>query len=202
MVEKDKTTKVLNNLPHWLNKESDSNNYKFITSFDTELQDVDDEIIQLKQSIQISTAGGEDLDDIGNLFKLIRDSGESDTNFRTRIKAFWEGAVRGGIKEAITDVFESTTGLTSNDYTYNENADMTVTIDATIPSFSVSLPTVIDVLNDTKAAGVYLFLNLTSKLEDLYKQYEDTIAFTTHADIQTVYIIGDVWQIGDDSVAL
>ena len=77
------------------------NNERFVRSFGTILDNVDTEILSLKSSTKVSTATGTDLDKIGEMFNLERMSGETDVNFRQRIRSHAQGFSGGGTKDSI-----------------------------------------------------------------------------------------------------
>jgi len=155
MVEKSKTEKILAYLPSFLEK-GEGNNYNFITSFDTDFQDVSDNIINLRKSIQLTTATGISLDDLGALFKLNRLAGESDVVYRARIQSFWQSNKGGGTKQNIIDSVYPALQLTESDIVLNEGF-LTIDLEITIPEdFNFDLITpVVTIINDTKAAGIY-----------------------------------------------
>jgi len=194
-----KTTKILNNLPNFLDKRG--NNYQFITSFDESMQGITNQSNLLKSAIQLSTATGQYLEDIAAIFRLVRFAGETDTSLRARIKSHWEGNTRGGVKQALIDTILNNTGLSESDIVYDDSVPMIIRITATIPSFSVSSATLITILNRIKAAGVYLILLFTSSLTDSYKLYTDNVIISPSVDTSG-YIIGDYWVADTASIGL
>jgi len=192
----EKTNKILNNLPDFMSTEDNSNNYKFIHSFGTTFDTLSANIDELKLSIQISTASGTKLDDLGKLFLLTRNGGENDSDFRVRILSFWEGYIQGGIKQSLIDTLKSLTGATS--VTYDETDDLIIKMSSTIPNLSINLGTISSVLNDIKPAGTFIYLTLSSKLEDIYGLYEDSIFLTT---IEESWVLPDYYAI-DSAVEL
>jgi hypothetical protein len=163
-MSKDTILTLLENIPAFYNQDSDSNNYKILNSFAIEL----DSFITQKQKMQIAifidTAYGDDLDTLGRLFQLARLSNETDTAFRARIKSFWQTRVGAGTLDAIkTAVASLTTTLTPDDITIVETADKPI-INVNIPLNSETLTItqqIIDIVNDTKAAGVYVGVSFT-----------------------------------------
>ena len=78
---KNFTDKLLDNLPQHMSKDSDSNNYKFLNSLSSSLEDIDNNVSGVKDSIQINTSTGAYLDQLGRLFGLNRLTDETDINF-------------------------------------------------------------------------------------------------------------------------
>ena len=97
----------------WESKES-SNNYQIIKSFSATFSDFSAMMDSLYSQLSINTASGSYLDDIGLLFKLSREEGESDSTYRGRLKAysqiFLNSGTSTGIKKALAlmlDISES-----------------------------------------------------------------------------------------------
>jgi hypothetical protein len=98
----DLTTAIENNIPEHLRN---TNIVNFIKSFINILTDIELDIDKLQKAVFISTAKNQQLDDIGALFKLSRLVDETDSNYRQRIKSYYQillsyGTVNG-IKKAI-----------------------------------------------------------------------------------------------------
>ena len=156
MVEHTKTKKILTNLPNFL--DHNENNYNFITSFDEDFQDVSDNIILLKLAIQLSTASGDNLDDIGELFNLSRVAGETDVSLRNRIKIFFSNENRGGTISAINNTLIQALNLNEADITITEpeNLYLNVKIDISDESEDEIINRIADVVDAAKPAGVYV----------------------------------------------
>lgn len=156
MVLNTKTKKILLNLPNFM--EHSGNNEDFITSFDEDYQAVSDNIDNLKSSIQLSTATGSDLDDIGELFKLNRIPGESDSSFRGKIKTFFSNEFRGGTISAIKNKLVRALNLNIADITITEvsNLILSVEIAITEESEDAVINQISTTVNAAKPAGVYV----------------------------------------------
>ncbi len=192
----EKTERILENLPDFMPTEDSTNNYKFVHSFGTVFDELDDNVERLKSAIQLSTATGKSLDDIGRLFLLLRSGGESDEDFRVRILAFWQGYIKGGIKQSLIDTLKSLTG--TEDVTYDDTDDLIIRMSSTIPNLSVNLGTISSTLNQIKPAGTFVYLTLSSRLEDVYGLYVDNIFLTTIAES---WVVPDYYTI-DTAVEL
>lgn len=107
-----KTNNILKYLPDFLDRRS--NNRDFITSFDEDYQLAEDNIIILKTDIQLSTASGSSLDNIGLLFDLRRLDGESDFLYRGRIKSFWNANKGGGTEKNLIDAISPILNIDSD----------------------------------------------------------------------------------------
>ena len=155
MVEDTKTNKILSNLPRFL--DHSGNNRDFVTSYDEDFQDVSDNIILLKQSIQLSTATGDNLDDIAGLFRLVRSPGETDVSLRNRIKIFFSNENRGGTLTSIQNILVRALSLDTDDITITEpeNLYLNVKIDISDDSEDEIINRIADVVNNAKPAGVY-----------------------------------------------
>lgn len=171
-----KVNNILKNLPTFMPIEENSNNYKFILSFSEEFDRVSSNTEGLKNAIQLSTATGTYLDSIGRLFALLRQGGEGDNDFRARIEAYWQGYIRGGVKEALIETTKTLTGSSVVDY--NDDIPMVLYISSEIVNLNVSSTTILGVLNSVKPAGVHIYLYLQSSFTDKYNNYNDLHIFT------------------------
>jgi len=169
-----KIDNLLGYLPTYWKKDSGSNNYNLFYSFVDDMSDVDSQIAELKLNIQISTATGSQLDDIGRLFLLPRLDDETDTDYRARIKAFWPGYSGGGTIASIKQTINRMTGVSVDDITINEYhtgsyiQPLKFEVVVEIPTLGVSVNTVSDMIRATKAAGTYVIPNISSGTTDLY----------------------------------
>jgi len=184
MTNDTKTYKVLNNLPQFFKKEENTTNYKFISSFEEDLEFAQDQINNLKRACQVRTAEGQELDDIGEIFVLPRNPGEVDSAYRDRIIGFWPGYAGGGTVWSIQQKVERTTGLTPDKIQITQFEDGTVSaplkfrVNADV-GFDADLGTLQDVLNFSKAAGTYMVFDLTSQDTDIYLDYAEEVEIDT-----------------------
>ena len=151
------TDKLLDNLPQHMSKDNASNNYKFMKSLDNTLDNIHININGLKTSIQLNTCTGQYLDDFGRLFSLTRTTGESDTIFRARIKAYFQGNLGGGSEPNMKASLANSLGISEDDITFTnpESAVFYVTI-AIDTSVDLSVfNNVSGIIEQQKAAGVF-----------------------------------------------
>lgn len=111
--------KLISKVPEHWNTTETSNNYQLLKAFADNLNKVDINSSLLKESIQISTATGNQLDDIGRLFNLNRD-GRNDIQFRSVILGFWQARLGGGTKSSISSVIQSVFNLSTDEFTIQE----------------------------------------------------------------------------------
>lgn len=169
-----KVNNLLKYLPTYWVKDTTSNNYNFFNSFDPDMQNVSDQVEELKKDIQLSTAEGSQLDGIGRLFLLFRLNNESDTDYRARIKAYWPGYSGGGTIESIKQTINRMTGVAKDDITITEYHSgsyiqpLKFMVTVNIPTLGVNATTVSNVIQNTKAAGTYVLPNISTSLSDLY----------------------------------
>jgi hypothetical protein len=102
---------ILNNLPDLYDKSTDSNLYKLLSSFGTELDTFTDEMDKAKRSRFVDTATGSDLDKLGELINLRRFFNESDDNYRGRLKSKVPSFIGGGAISAIRQVIKNYLGV-------------------------------------------------------------------------------------------
>lgn len=188
-----KTYKVLRKLPEFFAKEEDTNNYKFINSFDEDLEFMQEQILNMKKACQVETAVGKELDDIGEIFVLSRNPGESDNAYRSRIIGFWPGYAGGGTVWSIRQKVERITGISPDKIQITDFSDGLVSaplkfrVNADV-GFDADLGTLQSVLEFAKAAGTYMLFDLTSKETDIYEIYSESVSF----NLEKLYFTPDV----------
>ena len=175
-----KTKKVLDNLPGFFQTDIGSNNFKFVKSFEEDLDFAQQQITKLKESIQISTAAGDELDSIGAIFVLPRNPNENDSQYRDRIIGFWPGYAGGGTIWSIQQKVERITGITPDKIQISEwqdsvtSAPLKFRVNADV-GFDADLGILQDVLEFSKAAGTWLIFDLTSRETDIYDLYSENV---------------------------
>ncbi len=174
---------LMNSLPTFWLKDEDSNNFKFFSSFSPLFEDFSSNVAGLQSSIQISTASGDYLDDLAELFNLRREGDESDELFRNRILNYWNNYNRGGLVSNLVNILSSLLGILPSDITVVENEEQAViTLLGNLGNLDtdIDLPS-IDVLNekinDAKAAGVYVNIVFSPLVLDSYSgEFSETYA--------------------------
>jgi len=170
---KNNTLKILENLPGFYAQHSDSTNYKILNSIGVELDSFETEKLNLVSEIQIDTATGTYLDGIAALFRLIRQTNETDEELRARIKAHWQSNVGGGTVESIRTAISNVMGVSTSAVDISEgDLKIGVKITVTDPDDWDLFSTAIDTANNTKAAGTFIVV-------DLEPNYVITGIFTT-----------------------
>ena len=175
------TDNLLKKLPDFYDKRAQSNNYGFIKSFGIELDVFEEQMNRLKESIQISTASGQQLDDIGSLFKLQRQVGEADSQFRTRIQTFWQSQLAGGIISGIRTTVSSIAGISEDQVIIHEYAPMKFSISLEV-GFTTEGVDILKLIEDSlptiKAAGVYALVSITNSFVETIDNLIDNIETT------------------------
>lgn len=148
---------ILNRMPHWWKKSVNSRLTQILLAVETELDAFDVEKALLIRSIQIDTAELEELDHIGALFKLPRKAGESDTDYRARIKIARVSFLGSGTVDGITNAFVGATGLPSSQISISDVFDLKflATLTFTSPAELTLLPDAVEAVWEAKAAGIY-----------------------------------------------
>jgi hypothetical protein len=163
--------------------EEGTNIHGLAKTFAQEYELADEEIANLLLEIQVSTATGLYLEDIARLFRLYRESGETDEQLRARILAYWESFSGGGTLDAIKKAVASATGKTADDISIDEYADMKILIGLDVPLVDlVGLPALVEEIAwQAKAAGIYPFFQytLTDSFEDNTLKISDSIIVTS-----------------------
>ena len=157
----EKLYATLDRIPNFWNKEDDSNTYNIIKSFVEEMDEFSDEVDNLHLEVFVTTATGSRLDDLGKIFKLSRNPGETDDSFRIRIMAYWPGFSGGGTIYAIRSTISKITGVPISDITVTEtvppNMKIRVSVIIDDPGEDLLIPTIREVVWKIKAAGIYPF---------------------------------------------
>lgn len=190
--------KLLNNLPSFLEKEQTSNNYKLMFSVGDVLDDIKTEINNLNLSIKVSSATGNDLDDIGLLFKLNRIQGESDNDFRNRILTFWFIAKGGGTKQSIIDAILRTINIDSNNMIYFEVEPLIFGFNLYLSEEEMLLDfdEMKNIVEYSKAAGTYCIFNHYLQ-NDLFKEEVEVRDIITILDsLDSGIFISDISSVG------
>lgn len=159
----ERTKALVSNLPTFMQLDINSNNYKFLNSFSPELNVSEIAISSLKSGLQINTAKGKDLEKIGKLFKLSRNTGELDPSLRGRIKAFFQTAIKSGseigLKESLVNSLdiklENITLVTVKENIFDLDIELNSNTNTSI------FNAIRSIVNKGKAAGVR-FRNLTT----------------------------------------
>lgn len=116
------TKRIYEVLPHFYRTwDKGAIMYKFIGAFGNETNNVEREIFQILKSRFVDTAYSNDLDNIGNLFNLKRTEGETDAEYRHRIKTTIQKFKGGGTKKAIFDALKLVFRIKTEDIEIIEN---------------------------------------------------------------------------------
>jgi len=185
---------IIRNLPGLIREGKNLNDWA--DAWNLEFNEIDNTVIAVKNAIQLSTATDLYLDDIGKLFSLSRNVGETDEEFRSRIKAFWPGFSGSGTEEDLKNVINRITGIAVNDIIITDIVDMKILIEFNIgPNFNL-IDTVKDLIFQNKAAGIYPFFEIKSG-------FEDEVSWNDNLSI-TVLILKtwDNFKWGDNSLWL
>ena len=157
----DSINLLLEKLPQYMKKSTDSNTYRTMNAFAIELDKVDENSAGLVLAIQVDTATGQDLTDIGKLFRLKRTDGELDEDFRGRILSHWSGISGGGTKDSLKQVVSDATGLDLTEIGLVEG-DRKVFISVPFDIDDTDgQQAIIDSTEKAKAAGIYIKFSFT-----------------------------------------
>lgn len=149
--------KILRNLPDVFRDE-----YPLSVLLDTlnsGIDDAEDNNTDLSIQIPIETTTGENLDEFAKLFKLSRNTGETDTEFRARIKGYFQSAISFGTEDNIKAAVASALDISESDITITYPSDMRLVISFPIP-FGFDEDTLTPTINNTKAAGIYVAVEI------------------------------------------
>lgn len=154
----ERLDRMLDYLPRFWNTEVGSVTYEFFNSISEELDVFEQNRIFLRQSIQIDTAIGLELDDIGVLFRQARNPNESDTSYRARIKSFFINFIGGGTILALKRAVLNSSGIPEIQVTVTEFFDLKVrlSIELNTPAEIAAAYIARQAVLDAKAAGVWV----------------------------------------------
>lgn len=150
---------ILKNLPSWWKKGEDSNNFKYVFSFETSFENIKNDALEFKKGWQINNATNSDLDKIAEIFpNLIRTKDDTDESFRAKIKSYLSIFSGHGSVTDIKTILAFYTGLDTTDIEVEIIREMVIKVHISIDSSTDStiLDTIVDVLPEIKAAGVYV----------------------------------------------
>lgn len=119
-----------------------------------------------KAQIQISTATGSNLDDIGNLFNLNRIANESDSTYRARILSYISQASSSGTEDDIKNVITNFTGIPTSEIIVEDIGPAKIRVTTTVGTNFELANTIFDIIANSKAAGVYAFLDISASASD------------------------------------
>lgn len=153
-----KLDNILMQLPHFFDKSVDSNNYQFSKAIGLTFDNLTSNITELKQSIQIDTAEGQNLDDIASLFNIER-LNRTDMQLRNLIQGYWQSRLGGGTKQSIISIVSSVFDIDESNITLTELSELkfklTITIN-TVQDLDLIFENIFDNVNPVKAAGTML----------------------------------------------
>ena len=96
------TQRIIERLPEFYKtREKQSVLIQFIDSFGKALSEADKDVFQIMRGHWVDTAKGSDLDELGAIFTVIRQTGEEDQPYRRRIKRALQEYKGGGTVDAI-----------------------------------------------------------------------------------------------------
>lgn len=115
VTKQDVIRRLVDNLPKFLDKQPDSNNYKFLNSYSGSIRDFENSVRKLRFSLFIDSAEGVDLERVARLFGLNRLTGESDGAFRGRVKAFYQTVLKSGSRIGLKESISNALGVSTED---------------------------------------------------------------------------------------
>ena len=160
-MSEERTYRMMARLPSWWKKTRYSTTYQLFKAFSESFDENDVQVQNLHDEIFVNTATGERLDDLARIFKMTRQEGETDASFRARIKAYWPGFSGGGTIPAIISTISKMTGVPETDITLTEATPPAMKFRVGVllddPGEDLLIPTIKNVVESIKAAGVYPF---------------------------------------------
>jgi len=158
MTELIYTNSILEDLPNWWVKDEDTNNYKFVSSFEVEFTTLDVNLTGFKNSWQVNNATGDELEKIAEKYDLVRNQYDTDDSFRAKIKSYLATLSGKGSTNDIKSIISFFTGLETSDITIVDIRTMVINIDIAITATTdiIILAEIVNIVPNIKAAGVYV----------------------------------------------
>lgn len=167
MVEKTTLQKLLDNLPEFYSKDENTTTEQYMKSMALGLDDQNTQKDNMQDEVQIDTASAQYLDELGRIYRISRTPGETDTQFRARIKAYWPGFSGGGTIDAFKSTVNRITGISEDDVYVTEPDVMKVAVDTIYTEDTLNVQSIVEeTLGNIKAAGVFLTQSSTFNIEE------------------------------------
>ena len=164
MYREDKLNEILERFPHMYNIDIGSNNEFLISSIYEEIRNLNQSIYELSKVINIESATGIWLDNIGGIFNIIRETGVDDGSYRIRILAYWLTVSRNATTDIIIKFLMSAIEGETNLFKYeNGIGEITIILNKKIRAEIKS--TIEKSLLEIKAAGVNINLFFKYKIQ-------------------------------------
>ena len=164
MYREDKLNEILERFPHMYNIDIGSNNEFLISSIYEEIRNLNQSIYELSKVIDIESASGIWLDNIGGIFNVIRETGEDDGIYRIRILAYWLTVSRNTTTDVIIKFLMSAIEDETNLFKYeNGIGEITIILNKKLRAEIKS--TIEKSLLEIKAAGINLKLFFKYKIQ-------------------------------------
>ena len=162
MYREDKLNEILERFPHMYNIDIGSNNEFLISSIYEEIRNLNQSIYELSKVINIESATGIWLDNIGGIFNIIRETGVDDGSYR--ILAYWLTVSRNATTDIIIKFLMSAIEGETNLFKYeNGIGEITIILNKKIRAEIKS--TIEKSLLEIKAAGVNINLFFKYKIQ-------------------------------------
>jgi hypothetical protein len=162
----DHLNNALNNFRGWLEKGEGSNLHGVEKAIIDEYDVADQQNENLVGEIQIETATGQYLDQIGAIFKIARGVGETDDALRARIKAYFQTYSNTATEDAIKNAVFLSTGIPLTGITVTQVYPGLIKITLTDPVPGEVLGVVKAATMGTKAAGIVLTTDFDTSYDE------------------------------------
>jgi len=137
--------------------QKESNNYSLLRGLFQSVDEVDESLEIIYDGHHINTASGEDLDEIGKFVGVDRESNESDSRYRTRIKARFRAATIEPTTDNFTEFVAAILATDIDNFTIlREQFRPEVTVSAqgdVWESRNLNVQTLVELLEDGVPAG-------------------------------------------------
>lgn len=96
------------------NQDPTSNNYKFLSIFADEYDEIETTILDIKSAHFVDSATGASLDNLGGLLQTFRETAETDAHYRIRLKTMWARYIGSGTIQDVLDIVAAMLAVETN----------------------------------------------------------------------------------------
>lgn len=157
-------TNIIRRLTSPYEKETTSNNYKFLKVSADECDEINTTISDIQDAHFIDSATEKSLEYIGVLLQTPRETGETDAHYRARLKVMWYRYISSGTIQQIKNIIMALLSVGGNRIDINEDfttryADFDIWVFLQdLTAAGVTADELKEILGQVKAAGVSLYI--------------------------------------------
>ncbi|MCK5217566.1 MAG: hypothetical protein KAJ93_07240 [Methanosarcinales archaeon] len=105
---------IISRLTSPYNHDPTSNNYKLLSIFADEYDEIETTISDIKSAHFVDSATGTSLDNLGILLQTFRETAETDAHYRIRLKTMWARYIGSGTIQDVLDIVAAMLAVETN----------------------------------------------------------------------------------------